>query len=88
MLLSAAAVGDLSTIKRLYDKNAKVDMINMADYDKRTALHLASSEGHESVVRFLLDEGNDVNCKDRWKGTPLVDALRGEHFECLVSNRY
>ena len=31
--------------------------INAADYDKRTALHLASSEGNIHVVQLLLDRG-------------------------------
>ena len=29
--------------------------MNMGDYDGRTALHLASAEGHLRCVRFLLD---------------------------------
>lgn len=29
--------------------------MEMADYDKRTALHLAASEGHPEVILFLLN---------------------------------
>lgn len=29
--------------------------LEMADYDKRTALHLAASEGHVELVKFLIN---------------------------------
>ena len=46
---------------------------------KNTALHLASAEGHDKVVEFLLRSKANVNCTDRWNGTPLQDALQGSH---------
>ena len=33
--------------------------------DKRTALHLAASEGKDTIVHFLLENGADVNPRDR-----------------------
>ena len=30
--------------------------MSLADYDGRTALHLASAEGHVGVVKFLLEK--------------------------------
>lgn len=42
---------------------------NVQDYDKRTALHLAASEGHASIVELLLAYKADVNLKDRWRRT-------------------
>lgn len=42
---------------------------NLADYDKRTALHLASCEGCTEIVILLLDKGADVNSLDRWGRT-------------------
>lgn len=29
--------------------------LSLFDYDRRTALHLAASEGHAEVVKFLLN---------------------------------
>ena len=58
--------GELEKIKELVNK---VD-INGSDYDKRTGLHLAASEGHIDVVRFLLENGAEIK-KDRWNNTAL-----------------
>ncbi|KAJ8623886.1 hypothetical protein MRB53_032416 [Persea americana] len=38
---------------------------NLADYEKRTALHLASCEGHMEVVELLLEKEANVNSVDR-----------------------
>lgn len=42
---------------------------NVQDYDKRTALHLAASEGHASIVELLLAYQADLNLQDRWQRT-------------------
>ena len=39
---------------------------NVSDYDSRTSLHLACSEGHANVVNLLIEKGADVNVEDRW----------------------
>ena len=41
------------------------------DYDKRTPLHLAASEGSYKVAEWLLEQKADVNALDRFKRTPL-----------------
>ena len=62
----------------------------MGDYDKRTAMHLAASEGLLEMVKYLIDEaGADPSPVDRWGGTPLDDAVRHNHFrvqDYLMSN--
>lgn len=50
--------GEQSQLKRML---LKLDDVNTADYDKLTALHLAASEGHLSVVEFLLQNQAEVN---------------------------
>ncbi|XP_057840206.2 serine/threonine-protein kinase VIK isoform X2 [Cryptomeria japonica] len=52
---------------------------NLADYDKRTALHLASCEGHTDIVKILLEHKANVNFVDRWGSTPLSNARRCNH---------
>ncbi|MEM9170406.1 MAG: glutaminase A [Pseudomonadota bacterium] len=72
-LCAAAARGDLGELRRLLASG--VDL-GRADYDGRTALHLAASEGQEKIVRFLIDQVSDVAPRDRWGATPLDDARR------------
>lgn len=76
LLCSGASLGDLETLTQLLNSGADV---NCADYDGRTALHLAASEGHVAVVELLLSRGAHVNAVDRWGGTPLQDAVRHKH---------
>ena len=70
----AASQGDVHELQRLYTSG--VDLA-AADYDGRTGIHLAASEGHLEAVKFLVAKGVDVNPKDRFGGTPLADAKRG-----------
>ena len=77
-LIWAASVGDLSYIRRLVARGVPLDS---ADYDHRTPLHLAASEGHINIVCYLVDQRVELSPKDRWGGTPLADALRHEHTE-------
>ena len=72
-LIWAASMGNLSAIRRLVAQGIALDA---ADYDRRTALHLAASEGHVAVVEFLLSQPHLVDAMDRWGNTPLDDACR------------
>ncbi|KAL1521874.1 hypothetical protein AB1Y20_021525 [Prymnesium parvum] len=59
-------------------------LVNAADYDKRTCLHLAASEGNLPVCQLLISKNSNVNAKDRWGGTPLRDAVREGHKSVAV----
>lgn len=49
------------------------------DYDRRTALHIAASEGKLKALRYLLALGVNINPVDRWGKTPLDDAETQAH---------
>jgi glutaminase len=55
-----------------------------ADYDGRTALHLAASEGRAEVVAFFVRRGIELAPFDRWGNTPLDDARRGGHEKVIA----
>ena len=73
----AAAAGDIEQIKRLIRNGVDPDA---ADYDGRTALHLATCQGQTEVISYLLSVKCNITCKDRFGGTPLEDAVR-HHFD-------
>ncbi|XP_063070890.1 glutaminase 2b [Engraulis encrasicolus] len=76
-LMFAAYTGDVSALRR-YALSC-MDM-ELKDYDSRTALHVAASEGHAEVAQFLTKVCR-VNpfVKDRWGNTPLDDAMQFGH---------
>ena len=73
----AAAAGDIEQIQRLIRNGVDPDA---ADYDGRTALHLATCQGQTEVISYLLNVKCNITCKDRFGGTPLEDAVR-HHFD-------
>eukprot|EP00238_Polyblepharides_amylifera_P001694 CAMPEP_0196573526 /NCGR_PEP_ID=MMETSP1081-20130531/3415_1 /TAXON_ID=36882 /ORGANISM="Pyramimonas amylifera, Strain CCMP720" /LENGTH=635 /DNA_ID=CAMNT_0041891265 /DNA_START=41 /DNA_END=1948 /DNA_ORIENTATION=- len=78
-LCSAAAKGDREQLQRLVEN--KLDA-NLKDYNHRTALHLAASNGHLHIIQYLVEiPGLDLSPMDRTKGTPLQDAIDHKHVE-------
>ncbi|TSK28085.1 Protein NEDD1 [Bagarius yarrelli] len=75
-ILLAAYRGDLHSLRRYFLSGAD---LNAVDYDGRSALHVAASEGRLEVLKFLM-ESTEANCtlKDRWGNTALQEALLKE----------
>ncbi|KAM5555306.1 serine/threonine-protein kinase VIK-like [Rosa sericea] len=75
-LLYCSSKGDKAGVMQELEKGVEPDL---GDYDKRTALHLASCEGCTEIVVLLLQKGANVNCTDRWGRTSLSDARSFGH---------
>ncbi len=81
-VLKHSAEGDFSKLKALLERE---DVnVNIVDYDYRSPLHLAATEGHTECVRLLLEKGAKKDVMDRWDSTPEMDALRNQHSPCVV----
>ena len=75
-MCAAAGSGNMDRIRVLGKHGVDV---NSADFDGRSALHLASAEGNLRVVELLLSMEADVNKHDRWGHTPLDNAVEKNH---------
>ena len=76
-LLFVVKDGNSNELKIMFEKGC--DM-TIADYDKRTALHVAAAEGHLDCVDFLVKDCHvPIRPKDRWGFTPLKEAIRCGH---------
>lgn len=81
-LLQAAALGQRLTMEAILQKRPR--FVHFRDYDRRTALHVAASEGHLEICKFLVERGARVNRSDRWGGSPLDDATRHRHKDLIA----
>lgn len=81
LLCKAVERGDAEEVKAL----SYLHTCHVADYDKRTPIHIAAAEGirinkgqSEDILRIMVESLNDpvpaLNAKDRWGRTPLLEA--------------
>ena len=78
-LLAASRAGDLAAVKSLVEKGAAVE--TKTAYGQ-TPLYLAAMNGHEEVVRFLLDKGATTDVRDTFYKAPMLGfVLQRKHWE-------
>jgi ankyrin repeat protein len=80
-LIMACSVGNLKLVKK-YIEEEKIDP-NSADYDQRTALHLAAQQGHVEVVEYLIGKVSNLNEVDKHGLTPIRCAMNSNHLEVV-----
>lgn len=80
-LLHQAGLGNQLVLEQILLE--RPGLVNFRDYDRRTALHIAASEGHVHICQYLVQKGARINRVDRWGGSPLDDAHRHRHAEVV-----
>merc|ERR1712151_233454 len=85
-ILFPASEGD---VKELIKFSAGGADLFVYDYDLRTAQHLAASEGHLEVLKYLVAQAarqgklaEVLAAEDRWGNTALDDARRENNSRC------
>lgn len=83
-LLFCSSTGNLKRLKRVLEKAGRtITSEPYADYDNRTPLHVAASEGSFAVADWLVKSGVSINPVDRWGSTPLESAVYGNHTDLV-----
>jgi glutaminase len=77
-LCNAASKGDVGELRRLVAAGVNPAL---ADYDGRTALHLAAREGQIEAVKYLASICDDVAPRDRHGHVPIDESRREGHDE-------
>ena len=67
----ASRMGFTNTVRELLENKFEIQ-VDQKNEDEKTAIHLASSEGHEEVLKLLLKKDpNGIRDKDEENNTPL-----------------
>jgi len=69
--------------------DAGADVRSQEGPQKSTALHIACRCGNLKICKLLLDNGADVNARDKNSETPLMRAVEGGHLDiaCILIER-
>jgi ankyrin repeat protein len=78
-MLNASAAGDLDRVKALVSRRPE---LVRCEYNYTPPIHFAVREGHLDVVRYLLDQGADLNYRTYpFQDTLVTMARDREHHE-------
>nr|KJB12881.1 hypothetical protein B456_002G042400 [Gossypium raimondii] len=52
---------------------------NKTDCDGKSPSHLTASKGYEDITSFLIRHSVDINLKDKFRNTPLLESIKNGH---------
>lgn len=78
LLMIASSLGNKILVSFLIKRVTNINEVNLMD--GRTALHLATLNGHNDIVKMLLDNGADPNILDQSGRTAFQIASQKGHY--------
>ena len=78
--MGAVVAGDVATVRAFHAHGVALNDCFLG----WTALNAAASEGQLSMVRYLLDQGANVNAVDTGSSTPVDDAEQQHHGDIVA----
>ncbi|MCD6579450.1 ankyrin repeat domain-containing protein, partial [bacterium] len=79
-LFYAVRRNDIEAVK----KRLEMDDVNKVIYTQNTALHRASSQGYNEIVKLLLEKGANAEIKDQHGMTPLNRAAQNGQLAAII----
>jgi len=83
LLIDAVSNGYLDKIQK-YVANGLAINKRHEEYDSKTLLHIASQSNQIKILKFLLDNGGDLNIRDNDSNTPLHLAAGKGHYDVAL----
>jgi len=80
-LADACEDGDIIKARRLLQE--KPEDLDVADAAGNTPLQCASLNGHDDVVKMLIEAECNIHCVNDRKDSPLLDAVENGHLEVV-----
>ncbi|KNH09666.1 Alpha/beta hydrolase fold protein [Perkinsela sp. CCAP 1560/4] len=75
----AVSSGSIDSVRSILEKSSdSVKTINQGDYENRTPLHVAVGYANLEMVKYLVDNGSEVNATDARNRTPLFESSNEE----------
>ena len=84
-IYNACSEGDVERVRLLFAETKRPENLKATDNDegddtgnrikKKYLLHVAAASGHADVVKFLIENGEDVNRRDEAGCTALIKGL-------------
>jgi ankyrin repeat protein len=78
-IITASAEGNLVEVKELVERDPQ--LVYTKDETGRTPLHWACRGVHLEILKFLVENGADVNIRDNNGITPLTSTVARNHIE-------